>query len=220
MKSVRVALSAFGGAFLLASSAMAADIAAIPPPIWGIYFGGGGCYDWATLDGEFGQSPYTTPAKGDAEAPCLTVTAGVDRQLDSTIVIGAFVSYDWQDKEGDVYTNVPQTAPTLLGQFAVGNILTVAGRAGILINPELLFYGLVGWSWSEFTGTAGATTISKSINGPTVGLGIESLFHPNWSGRLEGRVTSFGTFTHPGPPAPATASITDTSIRVVLTYRP
>jgi outer membrane immunogenic protein len=224
MKSVRVALSAFGGVFLLASSAMAADLAALPPPVWGLYFGGGVCYDWATLKGEIPTNtpPFNNnnpiPIKATADAPCLTVTAGIDHQFDNMIVAGLFVSYDWQDKRGDVVIPIPSTSAPPTGEFAIDNILTVAGRVGVLATQDTLLYALAGWSWSKFHGffPAGTLVTSQNIDGLTLGLGVEQRFDPNWSGRLEGRYTDFGDVSFSG----ATGSITDLSIRAVLTYRP
>jgi outer membrane immunogenic protein len=248
MRLVRVALSALGGA-ILASSAMAADyVAAVPPPpVWGFYFGGGVCYDWADFDidktktktksyyhyGELVTVPifsHTKNYEGDAQAWCGTATIGYDYQIDQLFVVGIFASYDWQKKKGDIFkVDYPQYDK---GDVWLGNIATVAGRAGILVQPDLLVYALVGWSWSNGGFELYGKELSGNLNGPTIGAGIEKLFHTNWSARLEYRLTDFGslskshswdyqccgkTYTYTKT---TTAHITDQSIRLVLTYRP
>jgi opacity protein-like surface antigen len=260
MSLVRVALSALGGA-ILASSAMAADyVAAVPPPqVWGFYFGGGVCYDWANFDidkdiykrkkvrDENGHpvkvnNEYVYEFKHEhniglfdiaAEAPCATVTVGYDYQIDQLFVIGIFASYDWQDKHGEITKtkekqNGPQTYT--LATASLGNIATVGGRAGVLVQPDLLVYFLLGYSWSDASFSVfpdwGGPTVSGNVSGPTIGGGIEKLFHTNWSARLEYRYTDFGKLSTGIQPLwgkyyyEKSAHITDQSIRFVLTYRP
>lgn len=253
MKFARVALSALGGVALMASSALAADIAAVaPPPVWGFYFGGGGCYDWADFDFEsqtsekhldFRTWKWTDWAQlGDphmfnvpAEAPCLTATFGYDVQIDPLWVVGVFASYDWQDKHGDETKDSHHqkilNKDLTLAEVSLGDIMTVGGRAGMLVTPKVLVYGLFGWSWSQASfallppiGPAA----SGGVNGPTIGAGIEALFHRNWSGRVEYRLTDFGSLSGSAEACvivacfkeDTTAKITDQSVRLVLTYRP
>jgi opacity protein-like surface antigen len=255
MKLVRVALSALGGVVLAASSALAADIAAIPPPpIWGFYFGGGICYDWADFD--INKNIYKKKYVGQdanyepiyeyklkhtfdlfdlaAEAPCATATIGWDYQIDQLFVFGIFASYDWQlqEKRGDVtktkYYNDQQYNITL-ASASIGNIATVGGRAGVLVQPDLLVYFLLGYSWSDASFSVfpdwGGPTVAGNVSGPTIGAGIEKLFHTNWSARLEYRYTDFGKLStelweYNCWAFDKTAHITDQSIRFVVTYRP
>jgi outer membrane immunogenic protein len=103
----------------------------------------------------------------------------------------------------------------------------VAGRAGILVDPTLLVYALIGWSWTDggFQLDSGLGA-SGNLNGPTIGGGIEKLFHQNWSARFEYRFIDFGSLSTGlvdcdwGCTKEATAHITDQSVRLVLTYRP
>jgi outer membrane immunogenic protein len=231
-------LSAIGGAALLASSAFAADVAAVaPPPAWGFYFGGGVCYDWADFD--FSSQTYVLGHEFGgpkifnigAEAPCGTATIGYDYQIDQLFLVGFFASYDWQDKNSEESLSIKLLKKDLtVAQVSVGNIATVGGRAGILVTPEVLVYALVGWSWSD-AGFALLPPIgpaaSGNVNGPTIGAGIEALFHKNWSGRLEYRLTDFGSLTGTACLIScgllgelSTARLTDQSVRFVLTYRP
>jgi opacity protein-like surface antigen len=250
MSLVRVALSALGGVFL-ASSAFAADIAAVPPPpLWGFYFGGGVCYDWADFDidkdiykkekvgyDENYQPIYEYKHKYNidlfdiaAEAPCATVTVGYDYQIDQLFLVGIFASYDWQlkDKRGDVTFEHNYNTYTL-AEASIGNIATVGGRAGILVQPDLLVYFLLGYSWSDASFQVfppWGPGASGGVSGPTVGLGLEKIFATHWSLRGEVRYTDFGKLSTGLQPLwgryyyEKSAAITDTSVRVVLTYRP
>lgn len=271
MRVVRVALSALGGVVLAASSALAADVAAVPPPpLWGFYFGGGVCYDWADFDIDKEKTfdvkkyekitvpkeikywdPHTYQWKtitiyipkwvpywetitkekhydGKAEGPCLTATIGYDYPIDQLFLIGFFASYDWQDKSGDI-TKIKYGEPYTVPYSSVwlGNIATVAGRAGILVQPDLLVYALLGFSWSEGGIDLKGKELSGNLSGPTIGAGIEKIFASHWSGRLEYRLTDFGSLTGTNTcyfgkncSETTTVGITDQSIRFVITYRP
>ena len=261
MRLLRIAFGALGGVVLATSSALAADIAAIPPPpVWGFYFGGGVCYDWADFDIDktttketkkkqwqqvgtktlkIHKHTYTIPIygwvwipqppivgtkhyEGKAEGPCLTATFGYDYQIDPLWVIGAFASYDWQKKEGDIFKVGHPDYPK--GDVWLGDIFTVAGRAGMLVTPTVLVYAVAGWSWSK-AGFELDKDPSGPVSGPTIGGGIEALLQQNWSIRGEYRWTDFGSLSGTGTCGSscttiATANITDQSVRLVLTYRP
>ncbi len=264
MRLVRVALSALSGVVLAASSAVAADIAAIPPPpVWGFYFGGGVCYDWADFDidkdiykkkkvkdeygypvrDSYGDYVYEFKHKYNidlfdiaAKAPCATVSIGWDHQIDQLFVIGAFFSYDWQleDKRGDITKDIYynyQNKTITLASASIGNIATVGGRAGILVQPDLLVYFLLGYSWTDayfailpdWNGGIGA---SGGVSGPTVGLGAEKRFTPNLSLRGEVRYSDFGTLStglqhlYGKYYYEKSARITDTSVRLEFIFRP
>jgi opacity protein-like surface antigen len=256
MRLVRVALSALGGVVLATSSALAADIAAVPPPpLWGFYFGGGVCYDWADFDidkniykkkfvgyGDNYQPIFEQKLKHtfdlfdiSAEAPCATAQIGWDYQLDPLFVVGIFASYDWQleEKRGDVTKEIytyhgPKTIT--LATASIGDIATIGGRAGVLVQPDMLVYFLLGYSWSNASFQVfppWGPGASGGVSGPTVGFGLEKFIAANWSLRGELRYTDFGklsTGLHKIPYTPysweKTARITDTSVRVVLTWRP
>jgi hypothetical protein len=222
MKSVRVALSAFGGAFLLASSAMAADMAAVPPPLWAIYFGGGVCYDWAKFEGELGPNDpgYPYHVRSSASAPCLTAEVGVSTEINNGY-FDVSLSYDWQKKRGetevDFSTGGPPNWQPVGEFFELGNMLTLAGRAGVKTSPDLILYALLGYSWAKYAFEPVGPGTPSTVHGPTFGLGLESRFDPNWSGRLEARHTIFNTFQNHGELP--NIHLTDTSIRALLIYR-
>jgi outer membrane immunogenic protein len=249
---------------------MAADAAFIPPPVWtGFYCGGGGGYDWGKFDIEnhvydnlvenFGHEPANTvsddhwsPVAATAKGGFGTVICGYDHQIDPLFVVGVSADFDFQDKRGRFEHSNEQiwgiTGRPFAGQrwdVRLGNMGTVAGRAGVLISPDRLVFGIFGWSWAtagldyfhgcepiaQGCGSPGdhlGGSATKTLNGPTVGLGGEMLIASNWSGRAEYRYTSLGTLTvhsvlgNGGTQWTATtnAKIVDQSVRLMLVYRP
>ena len=49
-------------------------------------------------------------------------------------------------------------------------------RIGFLLRPDLLLYGLGGWSWAGVTWSGDQGNASFTLNGPTWGVGIEKDF--------------------------------------------
>jgi opacity protein-like surface antigen len=49
-------------------------------------------------------------------------------------------------------------------------------RLGYLVTPDLLVYGLVGWSWADFEWNPGFTVTPFTMNGFTWGAGVEKDF--------------------------------------------
>ena len=58
---------------------------------------------------------------------------------------------------------------------------TVRGRAGYLVTPTLLLYGTAGFAYGDVT----AFQRSNTSTGWTAGGGVEWLFAPHWSAKLE-----------------------------------
>ena len=91
----------------------------------------------------------------------------------------------------------PFAATNLLLPLAGGNggnvglpwFGTVRGRVGYLVNPTLLIYGTGGFAY----GGAEAFGYSATLTGWTVGGGVEWMFMPNWSAKLEYLHAEFGS---------------------------
>jgi len=64
----------------------------------------------------------------------------------------------------------------------------VRGRAGVLLAPELLLFGMVGYAWADMdlpvTGAGGGSG-SENFSGWQFGGGLEYRFDSNWSTRLD-----------------------------------
>jgi outer membrane immunogenic protein len=253
-------LAAFGGNALgadLYTPPPAESYAPTEPAAWswtGLYFGGGGGFDWADFSnihatyfdgvevtdypGErlYGADLAPTGAFG-------TVTAGLDWQAGSHFVVGLFGSYDFQDKTDDLLNPIAFVGdPTndFEGQafnVALGDITTIAARAGVLVTPHALIYGLAGYSFGDatlgyFEGCTPnacsnlAYQTTASVGGWTLGAGFEWLMARWISARIEYRYTDFGSFIAFGNDGIVdsfsgfdTTSVTDQSIRAVLTFR-
>jgi outer membrane immunogenic protein len=60
---------------------------------------------------------------------------------------------------------------------------SVRGRAGFLVTPTLMLYGAVGFAYGQVQGNS--TSFTTTRTGWTAGGGLEWLFLPNWSTKLE-----------------------------------
>jgi outer membrane immunogenic protein len=256
---------------LLGGTALAADVYTPPPadqqiyspaPIsstWtGFYLGGGLGYDWANF--KIHQDLYynsvlqtndfadrLTSTHIGPSAWFGTVTGGFDWQFSQNALIGVFASYDFQDKSGyrDNPIQFDQSVNDFEGQswgVSLGNVATIAARAGFLVTPNTLLYGLAGWSWADaslsyFEGCSpnGCVNLdygrTKTMGGWTIGAGVESKLWQTQAGslsaRLEYRYTDFGSISASGTATDlntliegyTSASVTDQSVRGVLTWR-
>jgi len=72
-------------------------------------------------------------------------------------------------------------AGNIVGSAGLNWFGTVRGRAGWLVTPTLLLYGTGGFAYGGISAGGGSTTAT----GWTAGGGVEWLFLPNWSAKLE-----------------------------------
>jgi outer membrane immunogenic protein len=251
-------------AILLTVPAFAADPAFVAAPTWtGVYCGAGAGGDWGRFDIEshiydtadqshehLGNDPQNTsaddawnPVSADVVGPFATVICGYDQQVGSALVLGLSADVDLQDKHGRFENPHDWGNPntTFQGQrwdVGLGVSGTLAARGGVLVSPNLLVFGIAGWTWAnaslEYFGgcvpvscgnIAGSST--QMVQGPTFGAGIEALFGDNWSTRFEYRFTRLESITTNSTwdmgdqwSGIATASIIDHSMRATLVYRP
>ncbi len=172
---------------LSAGSALAADLpyrkeapVYVPPPpppvTWaGVYAGGnigGGCGAGS------GNSNYWN---------LYGLNGGVTNNLGGGVVGGLQVGYN--------YTLTPLFLVGLETDFQGTSMLagtgtggldwfgTVRGRVGVTIMPTLLIYGTGGFAYGDFR--SGVTQSDAIQTGWTVGGGVEWMFMPNWSAKLE-----------------------------------
>ena len=248
---------------------MAADVALAPAATWtGIYCGGGGGGDWGKFNIEshiyesggaehYGNGPPNSsyddawnPVAASVQGPFITAICGADQQVGSNAVVGLFADVDLQDKRGKFENYHPWYSDpyTFQGQrwsVQLGTTATIAARAGVLLSPDILLFGIAGWSWADaslayFGGCEPSPPLAncgdivgsarKTISGPTFGAGIEAMLGDHWSGRIEYRATSLGKITansasvpaspYPGWTGIATAAVSDQSARLTLIYRP
>lgn len=151
-------------------------------------------FDDDVLDGTLTYS--TKPDGGNA-----ALRAGYDWQRGNG-VFGLGAEYNFAKYKGDyteTFTPVDETAMSLTGEARLKDVGTVFLRAGYAFNDQLMAYGLLGYSWGKVEASAVVDgpdpevfAFSESVDGPTVGLGAEYRFNPNWSGYAEYAYTDFG----------------------------
>ena len=156
----------------------------------------------------------------------LTATAGFDVQVSPMFVLGMFADYDWSRQSTTIAVSAPAalfslTTPTLDSGWTVG------GRAGILVAPDVLLYGLGGLTemrlnnWSLTVPGFILPEPAQMLHGSTVGGGIEYRLAENLSLRGEYRYVSLGSATTVDPliGATLTTSASEHVARVMATYR-
>jgi outer membrane immunogenic protein len=133
------------------------------------------------------------------------VQGGFDYQFATNWVIGAEAQYDWLTGNSGSGVAFPG------GTVVSGNsdqLGSVTGRLGYTWGPTLL-YAKGGYAWRDnpnvgvsFAGVPAAfTTDGNHRDGYTVGAGLEYMFAPNWSAKVEYQYYNFGSTTFTGGPA-------------------
>jgi outer membrane immunogenic protein len=219
---------------LLSGAAGAADIsiqdtayvappaAAAPLTNWtGFYFGAGVGYGWGQISGsavtDVPSGPdevYDTSFAGNGWL--ASGIAGFDLQLSQHFVVGGFADYAWFDN-----LSGSQSTADLGGGYHktttadFNNLFTVGGRAGVLLSPKTLVYGLAGWTWakanlSEFEGCVPYGSFCDDLSysgsvgaqGATLGVGGEVMINERLSASLEYRWTHLASDTISGACTP------------------
>jgi outer membrane immunogenic protein len=217
MKKISALLAAVS-LVALSQAASAADMSrpvykAPPPaaPVWswtGLYIGG-------HLGGAWGTDDFSTTAFG---------TPGIDT---SGFIGGGQIGYNWQfhpnwvvGVEGDIaWSGADGSATT--GVLTVTSdhnwYATLAGRLGYTAG-QWMVYGKGGGAWKDADYTAaiaGATsTISDTRGGWMVGVGLEWMFAPQWSAKVEYNYLDFGSSTYAFP-APGVATSIDSQVNLL-----
>jgi len=203
----------------VSSAALAADMAPPEPaPSWsGIYLGAGGGFQWGDLDVESSgcrllydyEGSYCDPYHSYSRefqdrdsSPVGVVQGGYDLQIGQYFVTGSYVSWTFGDSLGSDHKRYFDD-DGVYGKWSsqVQDMLTVAGRQGFLPMPNLMIYGLAGWSWAnidhhfkidcdECSEPIAKLGDSFNANGVTVGLGAEYKWTDYLSLRGEYRFTN------------------------------
>jgi outer membrane immunogenic protein len=176
---------------LVSTSAYAADVVtqepvapevveAAPISSWdGAYIGALGGAGWLKGDYDFGATTtHRTKAGG-----LLGAFAGYNYQLDNNIVLGieGDVGYNW---------NKSSIGGTDVGTDWAGS---VRGRVGYAFDDALI-YGTAGWTTARgFIDPPAAGKSTKSLNGYTVGAGVDYKLTQNIFARAEYRFNDYGT---------------------------
>src|SRR4249920_2102777 len=129
------------------------------------------------------------------------VQAGFDYQFAPNWVLGAEAQYSWLNSGNN--NNVIFPAGTVVNGRVADQIGSVTGRFGYTWGPALL-YAKGGYAWRDgnnlsVTNAAGAQlaffTNGNHRDGYTVGAGLEYMFAPSWSAKVEYQYYNFGSTT-------------------------
>jgi len=197
MKKTYTALLAAASLFALAQAASAADLARpiykAPPaaiPVWnwtGFYVGGniGGAWSTTDVTGPFGGT-----ASVDNSGFIGGGQAGYNYQFAPSWLVGIEGEIDWTSNSASrTVGGVTLTADP-------NWVAAVSGRIGYVGGPWLL-YGKGGAAWMDvdYTASAGALSVtnSQTRDGWLAGVGLEYMFHPNWTAKIEYDYMDFGS---------------------------
>jgi outer membrane immunogenic protein len=133
------------------------------------------------------------------------VQAGFDYQFAPNWVVGIEAQYDWLANNNNNGVLFPATGSVVTANN--NQLGSVTGRFGYTWGPALL-YAKGGYAWRDSNNfnvvTAGVpvgfTTDGNHRDGYTVGAGLEYMFAPNWSAKLEYQYYNFGSTTFTGGP--------------------
>jgi outer membrane immunogenic protein len=177
-----------------------AMVAAAPVSNWtGFYIGIMGGYGWsdelrATVGG---VTVSTTSDDLRLKGGFIGGTIGYNFQIGGPLVFGIEADGAWSEIKR------AETAASAFGAVTLEDKITafgsVTGRLGYSFGPALL-YGKGGWAWANNRISASVTippvvtTASETQfhSGWTVGGGLEFLFAPNWSGKVEYMYADYG----------------------------
>jgi outer membrane immunogenic protein len=189
-------------ALLLAvgTTAQAADLPASytkAPPLpfdWaGFYLGG-------NVGGAFSGEQAATPLGSWSPNPS-GVIAGIQLGYNfiaaSNWLIGVEGEFDWTSAQGTVVIPNPVAAPTFTSNHNWYD--TLAGRLGFFQGPWL-YYFKGGAAWldadyrlTNFNGSGAVQSVTNTRTGWTVGSGLEYMWAPGWSAKVEYDFLDFGT---------------------------
>lgn len=154
-----------------------------------------------------------------------TVQVGYDREIDRRFVIGAFFDYDFASIDSKLSAGLSYKGSSIASIGAPFNLTdswTVGGRAGYLVNPSTLVYGLAGYTEASFDLPQGAH--DGTFSGWTAGAGIETNLSGPWFLKGEYRFTDLDQQTiYAGTAGCIKYKVTDQpeiqTGRLVLTYK-
>jgi outer membrane immunogenic protein len=154
----------------------------------GCYVGGAVGYGWT-------RSEFTAFGQGETSLSSddilLSLGVGCDLHIaNSSVVLGVMADATWSNLSSAWQSKGAIDAEW---QWFVG------GRAGFLLTPRTLVYGLAGWTALDggVTFNLADKTDLGDLKGLTYGGGIEQVISGGWSLKLEYRYIQFGDDTAP-----------------------
>jgi outer membrane immunogenic protein len=175
----------------LAVPATAADLAARPytkappPAAYAPIYNWTGFYIGGHVGGAFGSSNNLFNSSSDDGRFLGGVQGGFDYQMSPNWVVGLEAQYSWLSDTTWIATNA---ALESIEQRKRG-LGSVTGRLGYTWGPGLLYvkggYAFADISTAAFDGAGVPVAVSTNKDGWTIGAGLEYMFAPNWSAKVE-----------------------------------
>jgi outer membrane immunogenic protein len=227
MKKLLLSASAIVAVAAVTSSAFAADLPARTYTKAPAYTAPALVYNWTGfyigghVGGAFGDG---NSLQGDGGRFMGGVQGGADYQFATNWVVGIEAQYSWMDNNS---TNLVFPSGTVINGGGNDQLGSVTGRLGYTWGPALL-YAKGGYAWKDNNNLAIATPIAAPVfvdgnrkDGYTVGGGLEYMFTPSWSGKVEYQYYNFGNTTITSAAIPGTVSYNNDehTIKAGLNYR-
>lgn len=177
-----------------------------------------GCYLGANIGGGWGRERWTFPVTGgnsagnpDPDGWLGGGQVGCDYQTGAW-VIGVEGMFDWGRLKGSAHD--PSGAPTTSANTKNDRVDTATARLGYAFGQALIYVdGGAAWVHNKRFFTAAGALIPPEVDntksGWTVGAGLEYMFAPNWSWKIDYNHFDFGTNTGlllPGGGAPGVSA--------------
>ncbi|MEL6968309.1 MAG: outer membrane beta-barrel protein [Pseudomonadota bacterium] len=217
---------------LATSSTLAADLD-VPPAQngWtggylGVAIGAGASSTDLNASLNLDDTPISAGLSGiGAEGLLWSAALGVDYQTSPRWVVGGMIDYTGSSIASTLNFAVPPASGGY--DLTADHSFSVLARAGYLSGPDTLIYLLGGYTWQNYSGALSLTNVidtgtqttsyNFSLDGLTVGAGIENRLGNGLSAKLEYRFTDFedvGII-----PGFLTASPNSHTVRLGLNYK-
>ncbi len=196
--------------------------AAVPAAVYnwtGFYIGVNGGGAWGTTTGD--ELPTFFGGNHDISGGLVGGTVGYNYQV-SNWVLGVEADWDWADLNG---SRSSVAVPSLVESARVKDLGTVRGRIGYAWDRALL-YGTGGFAWTDRMAVScsgcGLTPDTHSLDGWTLGAGLEYGITPNLSAKAEYLFVHLDPgnyFVSQGCPGPCTIGANVNVVRAGLNWR-
>jgi outer membrane immunogenic protein len=148
---------------------------------------------------------------------------GYDYQFAPNWVLGIEAQYSWTANNNNGVTFTDATFGTINYTSKQTGLGSVTGRLGYTWGPALVYakggYAFANYSESLTIGGTDTAFAKGSQDGYTVGAGLEYLFTPNWSGKVEYQYYDFGNTSFTLGTTTYTAKNDEHTVKAGVNYR-
>jgi outer membrane immunogenic protein len=210
-----IAAAAFCAPAFAADLPVKAPASAAPAPNWtGLYVGIAGGGAWGSSTHDF--LPLGTHGSFDVSGGLFGGTLGYNYQA-GQFLAGIEGDLSWASSSGST-----AGAPTLCTggpcTTKLNWLSTVRGRVGYVMGAWMP-YVTGGVAFGDLKACENVTCSSSTEAGWTIGGGVEAMFAPNWSAKVEYLYADFGSNAAYFLFVPHTVSLTENIVRVGVNYK-